>query len=60
MIFLDDDRTWLVAENRRAMIQALLEHLPDEPDEPALWQVQYIAAACLNRRETMEISITEQ
>ncbi len=42
------------------MIQALLECLPDEPDEPALWQVQYIAAACLNRQEILEISIVEQ
>lgn len=57
MIFLDDDRTWLVAENRRDMIQALLECLPDEP---ALWQVQYIAAACLNRQEILEISIVGQ
>lgn len=57
MIFLDDDRTWLVADTRRAMIDALLECLPVEP---GLWQVQMIAAARLGHREPLEISVHEE
>lgn len=45
MIFLDaDDRHWLVADSRHEMVQALLAHLPDEPDNDAL---AALAAACL-------------
>lgn len=56
MIFVDDDRTWLVADTRRAMIAALLERLPAEPE---LWQVQAIAAACLGRHEPLDVSVVE-
>lgn len=57
MIFLDDDHTWLVADNRRGMLDALLQCLENEPE---LWQLQMIAAACLGRREILEISILEE
>lgn len=57
MIFLDDSMgTWLVAPTRRAMIDALLEHLPDEP---SLNQLAKIAAGCLDCLET-DIVVREE
>lgn len=56
MIFLDDADVYLVAGSRREMIDALLERLPEEPE---LWQVQAIAAACLGRREVMDVVVQE-
>lgn len=45
MIFLDDSLgNWLVAASRRELLDALLEHLPAEPDDRAL---ALIAAGCL-------------
>lgn len=45
MIFLDDSRgNWLVADDRRQLLEALLDRLPDQPDNEAL---TYIAAGCL-------------
>lgn len=49
MIFLDDSLgTWLVADSRRELLDALLEHLPAEPDDRAL---ALIAAGCLGCME---------
>ncbi len=56
MIFLDDDHTWLVADNRRGMLDALLDHLGGEPE---LWQLQMIAAACLGHREPLAVVVEE-
>lgn len=45
MIFLDDSLGhWLAADSRRELLDALLEHLPAEPDDRAL---ALIAAGCL-------------
>lgn len=50
MIFLDDSRGhWIVATSRRELIEALLEHLPEEP---SLDQLAKIAAGCLDCLET--------
>lgn len=43
-IFLDTDDHYLVASSRRGMVDALLTHLPDEPDDE---QLVWLAAACL-------------
>lgn len=49
MIFLDDSLGhWLVATSRRELLDALLEHLPAEPDDRAL---ALIAAGCLGCME---------
>lgn len=56
-IFLDDSQdTYLVAASRRDMLDALLAHLPEEPD---LWQLQMIAAACLGHREPLAAVVQE-
>lgn len=50
MIFLDDSRGhWLVATDRRQLLDALLDHLPEEP---SLGQLTMIAAGCLDCLET--------
>lgn len=45
MIFLDDSLgNWIVAKDRRELLDVLLARLPQQPDNQAL---TYIAAACL-------------
>lgn len=57
MIFLDDSQGhWLTARTRHELLDALLEHLDDEPD---LWQLRMIGAACLGHREPLAIVVTE-
>lgn len=57
MIFVDDSLgTYLVAASRRDMLDALLDHLPEEPE---LWQLQMIAAACLGHRESLAVVVEE-
>ena len=49
MIFLDDSLgNWFVAGSRRELLGALLDRLPDQPDDQAL---ALIAAGCLGRLE---------
>lgn len=56
MIFLDDSLgNWLMATNRRELLNALIDRLPDQPDNEAL---TYIAAGCLGCIPT-DIIITE-
>lgn len=56
MIFLDDADTYLAARSRRELLDALLAHLPEEPE---LWQLQMIAAACLGHREPLAVVVQE-
>ena len=57
MIFLDDSSgNWLTAPTRRDMLDALLAHLPEEPE---LWQLQMIGAACLGHREPLAVVVEE-
>jgi len=57
VIFLDDSRNhWIVATTRRELLDALLEHLPDEP---SLNQLAKIAAGCLDCLET-DIVVREE
>ncbi|MCS5479854.1 hypothetical protein NYP18_09295 [Corynebacterium sp. YIM 101645] len=57
MIFLDDSRgNWIVAKDRRELLDALLARLPHQPDNEAL---TYIAAGCLGCIPT-DIIITEE
>ena len=56
MIFLDDTDVYLVAGFRREMVDALLDHLPEEPE---LWQVQMVGAACLGWREVLAAAVQE-
>ena len=49
VIFLDDTFTYLVAESRQALLDALLEQLTEEP---SLDQLAKIAAGCLDCLET--------
>lgn len=56
MIFLDaDDKHWFVARSRHEMAQALLAHLPDEPDNETLTE---LAAACLGC-EPLDVAVRE-
>ena len=56
MIFLDDADTYLVARSRRDMLDALLDHLPEEPE---VWQLKMIGAACLGHREPLAVVVEE-
>lgn len=56
MIFLDDTETYLVAGSRREMIDALLDRLGEEPE---LWQVRMVGAACLGHRESLAVVVEE-
>ena len=56
MIFLDDSLgNWILAKDRRELLDVLLARLPDPP---TLGQLETIAAACLGCLET-DIIMTE-
>lgn len=57
MILLDDSMgAWMVAESRAELLGALLDLLADEPE---IWQLTKIAAACLGHQEDLAIVVTE-
>lgn len=56
MIFLDTDEHYLATETRSDMVAALLEHLPDGPEDSTL---AALAAACLDCEE-MDVIIFQE
>lgn len=57
MILLDDSLgNWILAKDRRELLDILLARLPEQPDNEEL---TYIAAACLDCLETDIIMVEE-